>query len=358
MVKKANHDDCMLTEEMFDQAVVRFKKKNKPCYNLLTKAGNMFRQSLFKLFEVIWEKEVVPSAWDLTTLTQIYKGKGPAEKLDNNRFIHSKQWMPKLFEGIVVEAMKPEINSTMSKFQIGGCAGHRPQELIFVVRSIIQLYQLMNIALIIMCWDIQKFFDKENLRDGMNSLHTANVNKKLYRLWYLLNANIKIRVSTGLGYTPWKEVGQCLGQGSLGGALVSAHNLGSDFDEYFEESTEEVFYGSVRLQPMLFQDDAIRLATTRNNAQSGNLRVESIMKSKLLEIHPDKSCYLLVADKTNYELIQNEINDNPFVYHDFHIKQKSQEKWLGDQLHEQGLSATNLATVMNRRGKVLSLIHI
>ena len=85
MAKKDNHDDCTLTEEMFDQAVDRFKRKNKPCYNLLTKAGNMFRQSLLKLFEVIWEKEVVPSAWDLTTLTQIYKEKGPAEKLDNNR---------------------------------------------------------------------------------------------------------------------------------------------------------------------------------------------------------------------------------------------------------------------------------
>jgi len=89
----------------------------------------------------------------------------------------------------------------MSRFQIGGSAGHRPQEFIFVVRSVIQLYVIMNIVIIVMCWDIQKYFDKEILRDGMNSLHNANVNKKLYRLWYNLNKNTKIRVSTGLGYT-------------------------------------------------------------------------------------------------------------------------------------------------------------
>ena len=172
----------------------------------------------------------------------------------------------------------------------------------------------------------------------------------------MLNANTKIRVSTGLGFTPWKQVGQCLGQGSLGGALVSANNLGDEFEDYFEDSTEEVCYGSIRLQPMLFQDDAIRLATSRNNDQSGNLKVESIMKSKLLEIHPDKSCYLLLANKTNYDLVQKEISDNPFVYHNFDIKQKSQEKWLGEQLHEQGLSATNLATVISRRGKATAAI--
>ena len=76
----------------------------------------------------------------------------------------------------------------------------------------------------------------------------------------------------------------------------------------------EVFYGPVKLQPMLFQDDAIKLSTSRNGAQNGNLKVESIMKSKLLEIHPDKSCYLVVADKTNQEMIKKEIDEHPFAY--------------------------------------------
>ena len=123
--------------------------------------------------------------------------------------------MPKLFESIVVEGMKPDIFSKMSKFQIGGCAGHRPQEHLFTVRSVIQLYAMLNIALILQCFDIKKYFDKEFLRDGMDALYQAEVNKKLYRLWFNLNKNTNIKVLSGVGLSEEKEVGECLGQGTL-----------------------------------------------------------------------------------------------------------------------------------------------
>ena len=93
-------EHTVLTEEMFEEAVSRFKKKNKKCYEFITKSGTMFKDAVFKIFKRIWQTEEIPSAWDLTTLVQIYKGAGAREKLENNRFIHSKTWMPKLFESI------------------------------------------------------------------------------------------------------------------------------------------------------------------------------------------------------------------------------------------------------------------
>lgn len=63
-----------------------------------------------------------------------------------------------------------------------------------------------------------------------------------------------------------------------------------------------------------------------------------------------------IGNRENYNKVQKEIEDNPFVYKDFHIKNKVQEKWLGDQLNENGLAATNLATVVSRRGKVTAAI--
>ena len=66
--------------------------------------------------------------------------------LNYNRFIHSKDWLPRLFEDLVVSKMKVKVLKKTTKYQIG---------------------------VIIQCIDNKKFFDKENLRDALNALYSA-----------------------------------------------------------------------------------------------------------------------------------------------------------------------------------------
>ena len=80
---------------------------------------------------------VFPGSFDLTTLHQIYKGKGRKDVLSNSRYIHSKEWLPRLSEGMVVESMKEVILKKSSTYQIGGQPGHRAQEHIFSMKSIL-----------------------------------------------------------------------------------------------------------------------------------------------------------------------------------------------------------------------------
>ena len=89
------------------------------------------------------------------------------------------------------DKMKDELVKKMSKFQVEK-AGHRSQEHLFVVNSIIALYDLLDIPLILEFFDITKFFDKESLRDGMFVVRKAGIKGKLYRLWYRLNEKTKI----------------------------------------------------------------------------------------------------------------------------------------------------------------------
>ena len=49
-------------------------------------------------------------------------------------------------------------------------------------------------------------------------------------------------------------------------------------------------------------------------AQAGLNRVEKAMDLKLLEVHPDKCCYLLIEPKRNMNKIKNEINRHPLKY--------------------------------------------
>ena len=350
-------NDEKFNDEDFQNALKRFSSKNKACYDFLTKAGKDFQQATQILMERIWESEYIPDGWKYTMLIMLYKGRGLKEVMDNNRFIHSKDWMPRFFEDLVVSKMKNKVNKKTTKYQIGGMKGHRSSEHLFSVKSIIAYYAFMDWPLLIQCIDIRKFFDKENLRDAMCALYSAGVCGKVYRLWFKLNENTRIAVKTGVGLTDERETGETLGQGTVGGALASALNIDEELDCHFEDSPVEICYGSTRLQPISFQDDVLRMCTGRDEAQEGFNRMEAVFKSKLLEIHPTKSCYLLFANNSKMRnRIQSEIADRPLTYDTFTVTGKSEEKWLGDILSNGGQEKSIEATINNRYGKITGAI--
>ena len=76
----------------------------------------------------------------------------------------------------------------------------------------------------------------------------------------------------------------------------------------------------------------MRLAGSVISTQDGTNRIESVMKSKQLLIHPDKSGVMPIAEKATLKGIQEEMKSHPVQYDDFMVKPKVQEKWLGEQM--------------------------
>ena len=70
----------------------------------------------------------------------------------------------------------------------------------------------------------------------MNTAYKAGISGKLYRLWYKLNKNTKIRVKTAFGVSNLEDVGETIAQGSFGGAIISAANLDDGVQTMFETS--------------------------------------------------------------------------------------------------------------------------
>ena len=140
----------MADKDVFDTVVDKFKRNNKRNYDFLTKASEEFKDSIFKLSKRIIEKETVPDKFRNTILHQIWKKKPGTKKedLEANRFIHCKEWLPRTVESIVVADMEQSIKQATSMFQIGGVAGHRPQEHLFSVKSIIGKYEQQRKLLI------------------------------------------------------------------------------------------------------------------------------------------------------------------------------------------------------------------
>ena len=83
----------------------------------------------------------------------------------------------------------------------------------------------------------------------------SNVNNKAIRLWQEMNKNTIIQVKTPVGITDGIFVGNCVAQGTISAALVSATNLDKGMCEVFDEVEDVVKYGDIRLQPLTYQDD-------------------------------------------------------------------------------------------------------
>ena len=347
----------MIKKESFEEVLMRIKKGKKKTYDFLVKGGEKFQSVVFDLCQRMIQEEKFPKSFDDTDLVQLYKGKGPRDILSNSRFIHTKKWLPRTCESLIVTEMKDIIFESASKFQIGGQPKHRIQEHIFTIRSMIALYNYLDIPIIFQLYDLQKFFDKENLRDIMDILHEIGVDPKLYRTWFLLNQNTRIRVKTANGYTEWRNVGELLGQGSGGGAMASAANLDRGVDDYFKGSEDEAMYGTIRLQPLMFMDDLARITTSRNKAQAGNVKLDGLINTKQLTFHPDKTSFLLMGRGTKIEKMALDVENQPIQCGDFTTTRKIKDKWLGDWYHEDGLAASVKETILDRTPKVKAAMY-
>ena len=76
-------------------------------------------------------------------------------KFENQRFIHTKDQIPKSFEHIVTAKMKPKIVKNSSKYQIGAMPNHRASEHLFTLKSIIALYIKLDISIILQLFDLK-----------------------------------------------------------------------------------------------------------------------------------------------------------------------------------------------------------
>ena len=221
-----------MTQEFFNETLEEVKKKSKK-YNFITNAGISFKNALFEIFKYVWNNEKKPSSWGLDTLIQIHK-RGSKEDLDSYRYIHLREDVPKLFSFMVTKLVKPKIVKNISKYQIGAMPGHRSQEHLFCMRSIISLYnERMKKPIIVSLLDVSKFFDRENLKDAMDSLYDSKVKGKLYKLVYMLNKDTEIQVKTGVGTTEKAKTDENVTQGSVDGAVTSSSSISKGVNDVF-----------------------------------------------------------------------------------------------------------------------------
>ena len=350
-------DDFEVIEEDFDDVMKKFKKKDTKAYDFLTKANPKFQKAIFLVCKRFINREKFPEKFQKTMLYMISKKKGPAEILKNNRFIHMKDYLARTCEALVVNKMRKTIFEKSSKFQIGGQSGHCPEEHVFTLKSLIGHMESQGRGLILTLVDIVSFFDRENIIDVMDTLEELEVNKKACRIWFNLNENTEIAVKTAVGMTKSKKVGALVGQGSSGAAVVSQAMVDSGLKQYFSSSSDEMYYGEVRVESAAFQDDICKPCNNVVKAQAGMTKLAMMLEERGLDAHPDKTAYIVFGSESYKQKMKNEAEERPLNFGKFLVKAKKSEKYLGQILHQDGLAESAKATIKDRTAKVKGAIY-
>ena len=160
MMEDTTDSETTISEEEFKVVVSKFQKKNKKSYYFLTRSGQDFQKSIYKLCKRMIEEETFPNDFCLTILYQCWKRKGSKQDLNSHRYLHLKHWLPRLTESLTVNLMKENIIKGGTKYQIGGIPGHRVEEHLIVVKSIIQLYIFLGSGVLMQLVDIKNLILK------------------------------------------------------------------------------------------------------------------------------------------------------------------------------------------------------
>ena len=346
------NDHEELNEEEYWTALERLKLKNKRSYDFIVKSGDQYKEAIFGLCKRVIDKEEIPEKYDDTILVQIYKGIGSFQDLSHSRYVHTKLWAPRLVEGLLANEMKEDILMAGTIYQIGGKPGMRTEFHLFVIKSLIAMKKLKKEGLILTTRDIQKFFDKESLVDTCVTLARAEVKTKRLRTWWKMNQRAQLSVLTGSGQSEEGEARLLVGQGGILATLASQLNLDMGINDYFKSSKDEECYGSIRLQPLTFQDDELSCSSEVRQVRAQAIKMNFVLQEKGLEIHPEKSGFLAIGCKKFKDEVAKETKEDPIMFGDIPLKEKVKLKYLGDILDERGLTASVEETIRDRTGKV------
>ena len=116
-MEEAGEEGFDIDKDDFGVVVQKFKSKKTHSYDFLLNAGDKYKESMCKFCKKIIERERFPVGFRKTLLFMIWKQKGPADILNNSRFIHLKDgFLPRTCEALVVEKMKQCILNSSSKY--------------------------------------------------------------------------------------------------------------------------------------------------------------------------------------------------------------------------------------------------
>ena len=124
-----------------------------------------------------------------------------------------------------------------------------------------------------------------------------------------------------------------VGQETAEGAICSSVNIDNGVVDPFHDENElkeelkAISYEDIAIHPLLFQDDVLYATDSLGSANFDNKRMEFILKSKLLDLNLNKSCYIIAGNKQAIKRMKVKLKSSLITLCDQIMKEVNEEKY-------------------------------
>ena len=313
-------------------------KKNKKATSdwkneVIKKGGNPMVDLIYPVIKAFWDEEKAPDQWNEGVITNVWKGKGDREKLENQRGITVSSSIGTTIEEIMTNRLMQTIQFTQA--QAGGRKGASTTDQVFILKAIITLASKKGWDLIVTFFDIKKAYDRANMDDMLHVIHEQGFTGKIWRLTKTLNEDLTARVKTkaGLSRKIKREKG-----GKQGGKLMVpmfAKMMDTLSEELENQEDIGIVVGNLRLCCLEYVDDVGTLAIGYDQQEKTLQAVNDFAIKRQLEWGVEK-CKVM-------EIGTHKERRNSWKLGEKTIGNCETYRYLGEEISRDGKSKRNLS---------------
>ena len=342
--------------EVYIKVVKKIFAQKKAVFRDFIKSGASYKVAVYELMNRIYREEIMPEEAAITFLTQIWKRKGDPALLKNNRFIHGKMDLVKLFEKLVVEILAETMEAATPQIQAGSRKKRSTRDQLLKVVIMQKWAEARSTPLPLLMVDVQACFDKMRLDDVVHDVIEAGGDLKAVRVIRKFSDTTVIKLKGDRRGSEGDGVGAVirgtLGQGSNfappGIGLCTSKSIMANM-EGAEKSLARL--GDVVIPPSCYVDDINAIPRNEAGLRDVCTRVGRAMEVISLKTHPDKTEVIVSGGSKKAQAMRDRLTSNPPLMQGNPVKLASDGMYLGMKVSQAGHRDTVDKTVKHRISK-------
>lgn len=355
--RQTENEEEGITEEELTTALNKMKNGKSPGHDRIT--GEMLKQmgkqgtkAFLKMFNKIWNEEIIPKDWEVGQIVPIFK-KGDRKTCSNYRGITLLSIPLKLFEQTMEGKLRTVIEPTLTEEQSGFRKGRSVQDHIFTAKQIITKIHQYNEKAAFAFIDLEKAFDRTPRKRVWQNLSNRGVSPKVTRVIQSLYQKTRNYVINNNRTSEEFTTNEGLRQGGV----LSPVLFNIFIDEIIRTCHQKIrglHVGYRKLQPIfirncVFADDIIVMAGSEEELQRNLMIWNEELTNNGMKINANKTQVMLIGK--DHQKIKIQINEQE-------IEQTKQFKYLGVTIDNDGRQEIDISERIEKCNKLYYTMNV
>ena len=350
--------------EVYMKVMKKIMKQKKGVLRDFIKSGPAFKIAVFILLNRIYSQEKEPKIFKKTWLTKIWKRKGSVSEIGNNRFVHGRHWLGKIYEKCLVEIISEDQIRETPDFQMGGIPGKSTREHLLAAMIMIKNFNNKGKSVPVILCDVKKCFDKLILSDLVYDSALTGADLKAVKMLRNFHQDFEIMMAGDMSKNPKSRViPRTAGQGTNAAPGWAGNSQAQTIKKNVNfRLCAKV--GEVQTGPKAFVDDVFVAPGSAEEARQMGPQLTRAFDELSIKIHEKKTVIIAPGGTMEAKKMREDLEKNPMMIQGNPIKIAESDSYLGMVIHQNGVKDSIVTTFNQRKGKawaqvpaIKSLIH-